>query len=69
MSGSRLWTLVRLDLTQRVRSVAWYVMLGVFAAILVVVLAKPDLADLLPAILSEPGGLRRLAGAFNPFRR
>lgn len=38
-------------------------------AILVVVLAKPDLADLLPAILSEPGGLRRLAGAFNPFRR
>lgn len=31
-------------------------------AILLLVLAKPDLAGLLPAILSESGGLRRLAG-------
>ena len=44
MSGARLGTLIRLDLTQRVRSVAWYVMLGVFAAILVVVTALSLLA-------------------------
>jgi uncharacterized membrane protein len=41
----------------------------VVAAILVVVLAKPHLPDLLPAQLSEPGALRRLAGGLNPFPR
>ena len=44
MSGNRLGTLVRLDLTQRVRSVAWYVLLGVFAALLVLVTALSLLA-------------------------
>lgn len=39
------------------------------AAILVVVLAKPDLQGLLPQALSEPGALKRLVGDFNPFRR
>lgn len=34
MTLSRLWTVVVLELTQRVRSVAWYVLLGVFAVIL-----------------------------------
>ena len=29
MNAARLWTLVRLELHQRVRSVAWYVLLGV----------------------------------------
>ena len=37
MSGQRLGTIVRLELTQRARSVAWYVMLGVFACVLLVV--------------------------------
>ncbi|TDL42260.1 ABC transporter permease [Microbacterium oleivorans] len=35
MNASRLWTIARLDLTQRIRTVAWYVLLGVFALILV----------------------------------
>ncbi|MGP3535678.1 ABC transporter permease [Microbacterium sp. RD1] len=39
MSGSRLGALVRLELTQRLRSVAWYVLLGVFALILLIVTA------------------------------
>jgi len=39
MSLSRLWTITRLELTQRVRSVAWYVLLGIFALILVGVTA------------------------------
>lgn len=39
------------------------------AAILVVVLAKPDLEGLLPQALSEPGALKRLVGELNPFRR
>lgn len=34
MNPTRFAALVRLDLTQRVRSVAWYVMLGVFALVL-----------------------------------
>jgi len=38
-------------------------------AILAVVLAKPELPSLLPAAMSEPGALRRLADEFNPFRR
>ncbi|MFV0375605.1 ABC transporter permease [Microbacterium sp.] len=34
MSPARLGTLVRLDLLQRLRSIAWYVLLGVFALLL-----------------------------------
>ena len=34
MTIARLWTVVVLELTQRVRSLAWYVLLGVFAAVL-----------------------------------
>ncbi|GAA5038303.1 ABC transporter permease [Microbacterium fluvii] len=39
MNAARIGTLIRLDLTQRMRSVAWYVLLGVFALILVIVTA------------------------------
>ena len=34
MSAQRIGTLIRLELTQRVRSVAWYVLLGVFFVLL-----------------------------------
>ncbi|KAA9147248.1 ABC transporter permease [Microbacterium lushaniae] len=37
MSPSRLGALIRLELTQSLRSVAWYVLLGVFALILLIV--------------------------------
>jgi len=59
MSATRLWTLVRLDLTQRVRSVAWYVMLGVFAAILVAVTALSLLS------FSYAGGAGAGAGVYS----
>lgn len=39
MNLSRLWTIARLELTQRVRTVAWYVLLGIFALILLGVTA------------------------------
>lgn len=39
MSLSRVRTLIRLELTQRVRSVSWYVLLGVFAVVLLGVTA------------------------------
>ncbi|WP_438353688.1 ABC transporter permease [Microbacterium sp. CJ88] len=39
MNASRIATITRLELTQRVRSVAWYVLLGVFAVLLLVVTA------------------------------
>lgn len=35
MNPARLWTIARLELTQRVRTVAWYVLLGIFALLLV----------------------------------
>ncbi|MDT3330383.1 ABC transporter permease [Microbacterium sp. KSW-18] len=35
MNTSRLWTIARLDLTQRIRTISWYVLLGVFAVVLV----------------------------------
>ena len=41
----------------------------VVAAILFIVLAKPDLPDLLPDAMSEPGTLRRLVEPLNPFRK
>ena len=44
MSGQRLGTIVSLELTQRTRSVAWYVLLGVFALLLVIVTALSFLA-------------------------
>ncbi|MFT4230486.1 MAG: ABC transporter permease [Microbacterium sp.] len=44
MSAARIRALVRLELTQRVRSVAWYVLLGVFAFLLLVVTALSFLA-------------------------
>lgn len=37
MSGARIAALVRLDLMQRVRSIAWYVLLSVFAFLLLIV--------------------------------
>lgn len=39
MNLSRLWTITRLELLQRVRTVSWYVLLGVFALLLVGVTA------------------------------
>lgn len=41
----------------------------VVAAILAIVLAKPDLPNALPEAMSEPGALRRIAEDLNPFRR
>jgi len=41
----------------------------VVTLILVVVLVKPELPDLLPAAMSEPGALRLLLDAINPFRK
>ena len=41
----------------------------VVGAILVTVLAKPDLPDLFPDAMAEPGALRRIADGLNPFRR
>lgn len=42
--------------------------LGIVSAILVVVLAKPVLPDLVPAVMREPGGLSGLVSNLNPFR-
>jgi ABC-type transport system involved in multi-copper enzyme maturation permease subunit len=53
MSVSRLGTLIRLELTQRLRSVAWYVLLGIFALVLLVVTA---LAITASALTSDSGG-------------
>ena len=39
MNLSRLWTIARLELLQRVRTVSWYVLLGVFAVLLIGVTA------------------------------
>jgi len=39
MNLSRLWTIARLELIQRVRTVSWYVLLGIFALLLVGVTA------------------------------
>jgi ABC-type transport system involved in multi-copper enzyme maturation permease subunit len=44
MSGQRLGTIVRLELTQRTRSVAWYVLLGVFGFLLFIVTALTFMA-------------------------
>jgi len=47
MSVSRLGTIIRLELTQRLRSVAWYVLLGIFALVLLVVTALAVTASVL----------------------
>ncbi len=52
MSVTRFRALVRLDLTQRVRSVAWYVLLGVFALVLC---GATALAFLAFSSVPEPG--------------
>ncbi|AUG30594.1 MULTISPECIES: ABC transporter permease [Microbacterium] len=44
MSAARLWTIARLELLQRVRTVSWYVLLGVFALVLIGVTALAFLA-------------------------
>ncbi|WP_457100122.1 ABC transporter permease [Microbacterium sp. P5_E9] len=44
MNLDRIGTIVRLELTQRVRSVAWYVLLGVFAVLLLLVTVLSFLA-------------------------
>ncbi len=44
MSLQRLGTIIRLELTQRVRSVSWYVLLGIFALVLLVVTIFASLA-------------------------
>lgn len=44
MNLQRLGTIVRLELTQRTRSIAWYVLLGVFGVLLVIVTALSFLA-------------------------
>lgn len=44
MNAQRLGTIVRLELTQRTRSIAWYVLLGVFALLLLIVTALSFLA-------------------------
>lgn len=43
--------------------------LSIVTAILVVVLAKPDVPDLLPHAMGEPGALGRILEPFNPFRK
>lgn len=44
MNAQRIATVIRLELTQRVRSVAWYVLLGVFGLILLIVTGLTFLA-------------------------
>lgn len=44
MNATRLWTIARLELLQRVRTVSWYVLLGVFALLLIGVTALAYLA-------------------------
>ena len=45
------------------------VTLAVVAAVLFLVLARPDIPFLLPAFLAEPGGLRRWLSDLIPFLR
>ncbi len=53
MNAARLWTIVELELAQRVRSVAWYILLGVFA---VVLLGATALSFLAWSGATAPGG-------------
>lgn len=54
MNAARIGTIVRLELLQRVRSVAWYVLLVIFAVLLVIVTALSFLA--VPQTPDGPGG-------------
>jgi len=54
MNAARIGTIMRLELTQRVRSVAWYVLLGVFAVLLVIVTALSFAA--VPIGAAQPAG-------------
>jgi len=45
------------------------VTVAIVASILFLVLAKPDIPLLLPALFAEPGGLRQLLGELSPFPR
>ncbi|WP_125131251.1 ABC transporter permease [Microbacterium sp. 10M-3C3] len=49
MNAGRIRTIVRLELTQRLRSVGWYVLLGIFAVILLVVTGLAIAASALTA--------------------
>lgn len=49
MNAGRIRTIVRLELTQRLRSVGWYVLLGIFAVILLVVTGLATAASVLTA--------------------
>ena len=51
MNPQRIGTLVRLELRQRVRSVAWYVLLGIFAVLLLVVTVLAS-----AVVLTSPDG-------------
>ncbi|WP_460774566.1 ABC transporter permease [Microbacterium sp. GXF7504] len=53
MNAARMWAIVELELAQRMRSVAWWVLLGVFGVILLGVTA---LAFLVFAFAEETGG-------------
>jgi ABC-type transport system involved in multi-copper enzyme maturation permease subunit len=53
VNGQRLGTIVGLELTQRTRSIAWYVLLGVFALLLAIVTGLSFLAW---GSALEPGG-------------
>lgn len=44
MNATRIATIARLELTQRLRSVGWYVMLGVFAVLLLIITVLSFLA-------------------------
>ena len=66
MSFSRLWTIARLELLQRVRTVSWSVLLGVFGLVLLgtaLYLVSPVIPPILPMLgwaalpwLRRPGG-------------
>ncbi len=53
MNARRLGTIIRLELTQRLRSVAWYVLLGIFALVLLVVTVLSVAAS---ALTEDTGG-------------
>ncbi len=44
MNLTRLWMIARLELLQRVRTVSWYILLGIFAVVLIAVTALTFLA-------------------------
>lgn len=67
MSAARLWTITRLELLQRVRTVSWYVLLGIFALLLVGVTALAFLAfgGVDSAFAADTDGARRGSGIYS----